>query len=39
MVRVSAAVVPHDGANVFRHRFQILDQILDGFLVEIGLCL
>src|ERR1700682_3847462 len=28
MIRVSAAVVPHDGTNVFRYRAEIFDQIL-----------
>ena len=36
MVRVTAAVVAHDRANVFRHGVQIADQILDRFLFEIG---
>ena len=37
MVRVSAAVVPHDRANVFRNRIQILDQVLDRFVFQVGL--
>ncbi len=36
MIRVAAAVVAHDCANVLRHRFQITDQIFHRFLFEIG---
>ena len=37
MVRVTAAVVAHGGANVFGHGVEILDQILDRFRGELGL--
>ena len=37
MISVAAAVVAHDGANVFRNGVQIADQIFDRFFFQIGL--
>jgi hypothetical protein len=36
VIRVTAAIVPDDRANIFRRRFQITDQVLDGLLFEIS---
>jgi len=36
MIRMPAAIVPHNGPNVFRHRFKITDQILDRLLFQIS---
>ena len=36
MICVTSAVVSHNCANVFRHRFKITDQILDRLVFEIG---
>ena len=36
MISVTPAVVAHNCANVFRHRFQVADQIFHRFLFEIS---
>ena len=36
MIGVAAAIVPHNCANVFRHDIKVTDQVLYGFLLEIG---
>ena len=36
MVRVTTAVIAHDSANIFRHRVEIADQILDRFRGQVG---
>ena len=37
MIRVTAAVVANDGADVFRHGVQVADQIFDRFGFQLGL--
>jgi hypothetical protein len=36
MIGVTAAVIAHRRANIFRHRIQVADQILDRFVRQIG---
>ena len=34
---MTAAIVAHDGANVFRNGVEIADQVFDRFLFQVGL--
>src|SRR5262249_23031276 len=39
MVGVTTAVVTNDGANVFRHRIQVAQQVFDGLVGQLGMLL
>jgi len=36
MIGVTATVIPHDRANIFRNSVEIFDQIFNRFVFEIG---